>query len=140
MPDSALDVPALAHLTREREGATCIYREFRTIVHAQIERVSTNDWGVAFGMRDLGSPGFLPVTARDHPHRWKASANWKYFHHGSEVWSVTYGWVLYLDPRLVHAVVETADSVSEDDPAARLAAIGRCIHRCRWPGRPTHGP
>jgi len=127
------DIAALTRLTQGREGASCIYREFRLIVLARVEKVSTSDWGVKLAMRDLESPGFLPSDWQDHPHRWKASASWAHFHHGRNVWSMTYVWTLYLDPDLVSAVVETARSVAEADARARLGAIVRAVHDARWP-------
>jgi len=127
------DIGALTRLTQEREGTSCIYREFRLTVHARVEKVSTSDWGVKLAMMDLESPGFLPSDWQDHPHRWKASANWEYFHHGGNVWSMSYGWTLYLDTDLVSAVVETARSVAEEDAPTRFGAIVRSIHDARWP-------
>ena len=108
-----------------RQGAECVYREGAYIIHAQLDEVRVDGWGVRLRFRDLHTPGFACDVRPDAENPfWAVSAAWDVFSHSDESWSAAYaGWSVYFSPKLIESLREAARCVANADWQSRYKAL-----------------
>lgn len=118
----------LQEFIQSRQGAECVYWEKGYIIHAELEEVRSDGWGVWLKLRDLYTPGF---TGDACPHAenpfWEVSASWEVFSYAAESWSAAYAsWSVHFSPRLIGLLREAARGVAGADWRSRYEALVNC--------------
>lgn len=138
MPKSK-DSPEMRRRLEEREGAVCMYRERPLIVHAVLEAVSMDDWGVKLTLHDLGTPGFIGISRlREDWPSFTVSVSWEWLGYSENRWSAPYaGWAIHFDEGLLEALCEAAQTVSGEDQETRYAALVAAFREHQKQRRPA---
>ena len=111
-----------------RQGAECVYWEKGYIIHAELDEVRLDGWGVRLKFRDLCSPGFTGDTRPHAENRfWAVSASWELFSYSEESWSAAYaGWSVYFSRKFIESLREAARCVGTADWRSRYEALVNC--------------
>ena len=138
MPKSK-DSPEIRRQLKEREGAFCMYRERPLIVHARLEEVDMDDWGVALTLRDLDTPGFIGVaSSRPDSPSFTVKVSWEWLGFSENRWSAAYaGWAIHFDEGLLEALCAAAQSVVGEDRETRYAALVAAFSSHKRESRPS---
>ena len=122
---------------RARQGAECVYWDKGYIIHAVLEEVQLDEWGVRLKFRNLDSPGFigadLPLVENEI---WTADARWDVFAYSDNLWwAGCVSWSVYFSPGLIGALREAARGLDGADRRSRYAALHDCLdhHPDQWP-------
>ena len=115
----------LQESVQARQGAECVYWEKGYIIHAELDQVRLDRWGVRLKFRDLNTPGF---TGDTRPHAespfWTVSASWEVFSYTAESWSAAYaGWSVYFSAQFIETLREAARGVAGADGRSRYEAL-----------------
>ncbi len=117
--------PSLQESVQARQGAECVYLEKAYIIHARLDEVRADAWGVRLRFRDLYTPGF---TGDARPQAvnpfWTVSASWEVFSDAAESWSASYaGWSVYFSVQFIERIREAAQGVAGADLRSRYEAL-----------------
>jgi hypothetical protein len=118
----------LQEFVQARQGAECVYWEKGYIIHAELDEIQLDGWGVRLKFRDLYTPGFTGDTRPDAENSfWAVSAAWQVFSYAAESWSAAYGgWSVYFSTPFIETLRETARGVVGADWQSRHEALVNC--------------